>query len=244
MLLIIKRLSVFAVAGLLSLAGLTPAVGQTLPDSSRVSYGEEVVADSVTSKNSLRLRVEENSLWKLGLNDFNFITAAAGKRDPDYRRVGIHAIYERKLGPAWTVMGEVSPEFIRFRAPATGLLGSGLAVRSQLAGRYYYNIGRRLRKGKSQRDFSANYFSLALGSGWGRRTQETPYFSYAQGGPAMRLNAAVLYGLQRRLGRYGFVDANVGVPLQLTNRVPNLESPRFTVVHIVVLLRIGLALGR
>ncbi len=54
----------------------------------------------------------------------------------------------------------------------------------------------------------------------------------------------MLYGLQRRLGRYGFIDFNVGVPFQVTNRVNDLESPSYIVVHLVALLRIGLALGQ
>ena len=35
-------------------------------------------------------------------------------------------------------------------------------VRSQVAGRYYYNLRRRIRKGRSASNFSANYAALGL----------------------------------------------------------------------------------
>ena len=51
----------------------------------------------------------------------------------------------------------------------------------------------------------------------------------------------MLYGLQRRLGRYGFVDFNFGVPFRLLSGrdtpLPD-DGPGLTLT-----LRIGLALG-
>ena len=229
------------------------AAGQTVPDSSRVTYSEEVISDSLPinqngslySKYSqlVRLQIEERQLWKLGLNNFTINTGSQGL---DYLRTGVHLIYERKLGTAWSVLGEVSPDFVRYRAAGTNQLRNGLAARAQLAGRYYYNLNQRIRKGKSASNFSANYLSLALGSGLGRPAQETPFFGYNYGGPVARLDAAVLYGLQRRLGRYGFVDFNFGFPFHLTH--PDLSQPdpyaNTTNINIMLLLRIGLALGR
>jgi hypothetical protein len=123
-------------------------------------------------------------------------------------------------------------------------LRNGFAVRSQLAGRYYYNLNRRIRKGKSASNFSANYLSLALGSSLGRQAQETPFFGYDYGGPLARVDAAVLYGLQRRLGRYGFVDFNFGFPFHVTKQ-PNVPStPGVVTIRLVALLRLGLAIGR
>lgn len=236
--------------GLLSLLMAGPAVGQTVPDSSRVSYSEEVAPDPQPAEGSLvqmynklvRLQVEERQLWKLGMNNF---TSTGGSQGLDYLRLGLHVIYERKLRTAWSVMGEVSPDFIRFREAPTRRLRNDFAVRSQVAGRYYYNLSRRIRKGKSASNFSANYVSLALGSSLGRQAQETPFFGYDYGGPFARLDGALLYGLQRRLGRYGFIDAALALPFHLTDSPARTspEPPGLT-IRLTGLLRIGLALGR
>ena len=236
--------------GLISLLAACPVAGQTVPDSSRVSYGEEAAPEPqpveallAQKYNKLvRLQVEEQQLWKLGLNNIASIADSSGL---DYLRFGLHFIYERKLRTAWSVMGEVSPDFIRFREAPTRGLRNGFAVRSQVAGRYYYNLSRRIRKGKSASNFSANYVALVLGSSLGRRAQETPFFEYVHGGPFARFDGAVLYGLQRRLGRYGFVDAALGLAFPLTDSPARTSpEPEGTSIQLTGLLRIGLALGR
>ena len=236
--------------GLFSLLIAGPAVGQTVPDSSRVSYSEEAAPNPqpvegllIHKYNKLvRLQVEERQFWKLGLNNFASIEDS---QRLDYLRFGLHFIYERKLRTAWSVMGEVSPDFIRFRDARTRSLRNGFAVRSQVAGRYYYNLSRRIRKGKSASNFSANYVALVLGSGLGRQAQETPFFGYDYGGPFARLDGALLYGLQRRLGRYGFVDAALGLAFPLTDSPARTSSePEGASIQLTGLFRIGLALGR
>lgn len=237
---------------LLSGWGARPAAAQaTAPDSSRISYSEEtapeplpVEAGSLQAKYSrlVRLQIEEQRLWKLGLNN---ITTTGGSMGLQYLRTGVHAIYERKMGTAWSVMGEVSPDFIRFRDARTQHLRNSFAVRSQMAGRYYYNLNRRIRKSKSASNFSANYLSLALGSGVGRQSQETPFFDYQYGGRVARLDAALIYGLQRRLGRYGFIDAALTLPFHITDTSPSVnDAPGGVYIRLVGMLRIGLAIGR
>jgi hypothetical protein len=250
MLFIKKQLlaSAFVLAGLLGGWSIGTAAGQTLPDSSRVSYGVETIAEPTAAESGLqqkygqlvRLQVEEQQLWKVGLNDFTSRGSGTALR---YLRTGVHLIYERKVRTAWSVMGEVSPEFIRFRNDETASLRNSFAVRSQLAGRYYYNLNRRIRKGKSASNFSANYLSLALGSSIGKQAQETPYYRYNHGGPVARLDAALLYGLQRRLGHYGFVDFNFGVPIHISSK-SSKSFPRRSTSDLVALMRIGLAIGR
>ena len=111
-------------------------------------------------------------------------------------------------------MAELSPSVLHYDDARNGGWHTSFIVNSQLAARYYYNLRRRIRKGKSANNFSTNYLSLALGSSVGRQSTETP-FNYYNAGAAVRLDGALLYGLQRRLGRYGFVDFSFGVPFRL-----------------------------
>lgn len=253
------RISHFLRGPLLVLALLpAAALAQTAPDSSRVSYGEETVATPLPApqfvENSrlsqqysklTRLQIEETRLWKLGLN--NFAATYLGRADKAdsllFSRVGVHLSYEHKLSPAWSVMGEVSPDFLRYRDAETRALRNGFAVRSQVAGRYYYNLNKRIRKGKSASNFSANYLSVAVGSGFGRHSDETHFYDFARDGQAVRMSLAAVYGLQRRLGRYGFVDFNMALPMALTPDTGR-ETNSGVTIGLVLNLRIGLALGR
>lgn len=235
---------------LLGLATGRPAAGQTLPaDTARVRYSEETTPTPLTPTHGtlrrsygqlVRLQVDEQRLWKLGLN--NLQSYDAGKFD-EQERYGLHLIYEQKLRKApWSVLAEISPALLRYRgsAPADGWQTS-FTANAQVAGRYYYNLQNRIRKGKSANNFSANYLSLALGGSVGQRSYDSPFNYFQNAGVPVRLDGAVLYGLQRRLGRYGFVDFNFGVPFRLlSGRQPNAEADG----GLVICLRIGLALGR
>ncbi|MBD2715859.1 hypothetical protein KBK19_12510 [Microvirga sp. STR05] len=234
------------------------ARAQTPTDSSRISYGEETLPAPLPASEPVagsrlgqqysklvRLQIEETQLWKLGLNNIGAVYQGIAN-GPDSllsSRLGVHLAYERKLTPVWSVLGEVSPDFLRYRDAETRQLRNGFAVRTQLAGRYYYNLNKRIRKGKSASNFSANYLSLALSSGFGRNSRETHYTTFARDGQAVRLSLAAVYGLQRRLGRYGFIDFSLAVPVALTPN-PGRAATGALAVDIFGKLRIGLALGR
>jgi hypothetical protein len=205
-----------------------------VPDTTRLKYGEEVatpVADV-----PLRVQEEQRSLWKLGLNNFLPSSTAFGT-ETYYTRYGIHLAYERKLSdPAWTLLGEVSPAFTRYRPNATAETRASLGLRGQVAGRYYYNRERRLLRGRNAANFAANYLSVALGTGLGKNSHETPSFLYQNTGRQfVTADVGVVWGAQRRLGRYGFVDYNVGVAVLLLAGKPTVALSEN--------LRIGLTLG-
>jgi hypothetical protein len=234
----------------LLLGALQPVAAQTTApaDTSRISYSEEIVdqIEQPVSAGSLgqayskltRLQVEEQRLWKVGLN--NFILTEP-QYSLAYARYGLHLIYEQKLLPAWSVLGEISPDIVHYQKSLDAPKRVGFAVRTQVAGRYYYNLMPRIRKGKSASNFSANYLSLGLGAGFGRCSDEDPYRTTNIGRP-VRLSAALLYGIQRRIGRYGFVDFNFGFPIPI---VPERESSGLGLhISLITTLRIGLALGR
>ena len=217
---------------LLGLAGR--AAAQTTPaDTTRLSYGEELLSQPDTT--ALRLQTAERGQWKLGLNNFTLGQAAAVDAN-FYTRYGVHLAYERQLRPGWAVQGELSPAVVRYRQ-ADGQLRRALSARVQLTGRYYYDLERRRRKGKNAGSFSGNYLAVAVGAGLGRHTRDTPFYYYfpADGSANKGLaEVALLYGLQRRLGRRGFVDANLGLT--------QLVAPTFSDVQLNASLRVGLLL--
>ena len=214
------------------------ASAQTPPDTTRLRYSEEVLTKPLPDA-SLSVQREAAGLWKLGLNNFAANQVFGLHTDNYYRRLGLHLAYEHQLGsPAWSVLGEVSPALAYFQPSLGQPTETLLRVRTQLAGRYYYNREQRLLRGRRIGSFSSNYFSLAVGAGLGRRAHETPFFLYFdEGGPLVSTDVALLYGLQRRLGRYGFLDANVGVASRLGAAGNDRLAP-------VLSLRVGLVLGR
>lgn|GEM_PF-1593787 len=220
-------------AGLL-VGSVGRATAQTVPDTTHLKYGEEVTMPPTVAV-PLRVQQEQRSLWKLGLNNFLPSSTSFGP-DSYYTRYGFHLAYERKLrDPAWSVLAEVSPALMRYRPEFSSASRQRLSARAQAAGRYYYNRESRLRRGRSVGNFSANYVSVALGAGLGRDAHETPFFFYRNTERRfLTADVAVLYGLQRRMGRYGFIDANVGVATILINQ---------PVVSLAGSVRIGVTLG-
>jgi hypothetical protein len=78
--------------------------------------------------------------------------------------------------------------------------------KSDFGMRYYYNKNSRIKKGKNTNGFSSNYFSMSLlafdGSYTSRSFQGSPI--YYLPGPSVGPYGG--YGIQRRLGKVGFVD--------------------------------------
>jgi hypothetical protein len=210
------------------------ATAQTVPDTTHLKYGEEVLVSPVGDA-PLRVQQAQRSLWKLGLNNFLPSSTAFGP-DSYYTRYGFHLAYERQLSsPAWSVLAEVSPALTRYRPELNSDSRQRLSARAQAGGRYYYNRERRLRLGRNVGNFSANYVSLVLGAGLGKDAHETPFFFYQNAARQfLTADVALLYGLQRRLGRSGFVDATVGAATFLASK---------PVVSLTGSVRIGLTLG-
>lgn len=64
--------------------------------------------------------------------------------------------------------------------------------------KYYYNLGRRILRGYSENNFSANYISIQFNhTRYTLRDQTQPSF-------------LVGFGIERRLGKYGYMDFIVG----------------------------------
>ncbi|SNR69551.1 hypothetical protein [Hymenobacter mucosus] len=241
------RSSLFLLVGLC--LGSFGAIAQTGPTTGRIESGQDIEPDSTQFEDQLfrkisrftRQRVEEQRLLKIGLTEFRHARQDGELRDAHY---GLNLIYEQKVRPQWSVLAELSPEFVRYREALHGPVTNGVVLASQVAGRYYYNLNKRIRLGKSANNFSANYFSLALGTSYGKRGYGTPLTTNDNllRGDAVRASIAALYGIQRRLGRYGFVDVYAGLPLPLIPKVgPLAGNNNF---RLLLDLRLGLALGQ
>jgi hypothetical protein len=231
---IASRIRLFGIFLLLVCISHT-GLGQVVPaDSSRISYEEEERDRSdFTLKERynylIRSKMEETQIWKLGLNNLGFSAY-------DYH-YGLHLIYERKIHTSFSILGEVSPTVKGYRHTYSNSDNRRLAWEAEVAGKYYYNMKRRMRLGKSGNNFSANYLSAHIRSrimyqarNDGRKVLEPAILS-------------VRYGLQRRLGRYGFIDANYGIEV-LPIVFSRNSSLRYFDGHAAGELRIGLAIGK
>jgi hypothetical protein len=110
---------------------------------------------------------------------------------------------EHHLKPAVSIYGDAFAglDLKRYR-PADGTRESRISSYGFDAGaRYYYNQEKRRRKGRPTGPFVGNYLAL----------QSASYFN-PDGTPEYRgTNLTVQWGIQRRLGRYGRLDAYAGL---------------------------------
>lgn len=127
---------------------------------------------------------------------------------------GFDIAYERKIAPKWSLNfnsvtgfggGGTSPGYVLRNMN----INQSLAV--QL--RYYHNLDRRKRLGKSTH-FSGNYFALEVKGGI--NSYNGNYYWY--GGPGERQNnvlssISLLYGIQRKVGKRAYIDGSIGLGL-------------------------------
>lgn len=182
-------------------------------DTVRVSYSEE---PATTSNFSLkekyryftRATLEEKSMFKVGISRLNI-----GWAGNFGFILGLEHIiaFERKIGVPFSVMGQYrNLNGFNYNSPKE--MGIDVGVR------YYYALPARIKKGKSANNFSANYFSLQSDNtlSWGERVTNLNPIQFEYGNTSV-YSLSLLYGLQRRLGKYGYVDVNVGYQRRLDN---------------------------
>lgn len=138
----------------------------------------------------IRADKEEITLLKLDLLGpllYSFANSEEGVDSVESNVLGL--AFEKKFKPAWSwiVAGTIRAN----KNDITNIWLNGGA-------RYYYNMKNRILKGKSANNFSANYFAATA------NVQIRPLNNDEQG------SINILYGIQRRLGKYGFVDWNIG----------------------------------
>ncbi|WP_080059623.1 hypothetical protein [Spirosoma aerolatum] len=173
-------------------------------DSIRVVYSEEI-ASQPTSSNTKRIKalynrfirsqIEEKTLIKLG----GMPTSFGATPDPIWS-IRNEVAVEQKLTPAFSILISVRSYYRRLAKTLTEASVSG-----EVAGRWYFVMNRRIRQGKSANNFSGQYLTLHL--------IKPLWASNSLDPPASGLTHAWLgvgLGTQRRLSRFGYLDANIG----------------------------------
>ncbi len=138
----------------------------------------------------IRAQEEKLHLFKVDLIGPALYLASNWEEKDNARNRLINLAYERKFSPNWSWIVEGS--FKADREDFREILG-GAGIR------YYYNMKNRIMKGKSANNFSGNYFGSVFTYGY-QYQNETD-----------QSTVKVLYGLQRRLGKRWFIDANIGL---------------------------------
>ncbi|MEQ8712536.1 MAG: hypothetical protein RIC80_05945 [Cyclobacteriaceae bacterium] len=127
----------------------------------------------------------------------------------------IDLAYEQKFSPTWSWI--VGSAYSADRA-------SYRELQVYAGGRYYYNMNRRILKGKSANNFSANYIGTTANYGRRFHTDDS------------HVTWNIVYGIQRRVGRRGFLDFTVGL-----ENIFNAYEDRETGTDLILGFRYGLA---
>ncbi|RAK02441.1 hypothetical protein LX87_00561 [Larkinella arboricola] len=178
-----------------------------------------------------RANVEEKTLIKVGF------WPNAGDRDYTGRpsfRIGLNAdvSVERKITPSFSLLAgaDFMLRYNRFNQFAVPFYNGNdfndtdkifrAFVYAKVGARYYYGMAKRIQEGKSANNFSGNYVGLQLTKGLSARVIQHIYDTKTgasvrteNGDYGSAYNAPLLsamWGMQRRLGRRGFVDINAG----------------------------------
>ena len=170
-------------------------------DSVLVTYDEEPAESSNFSlkekyKYFTRASVEEKSMLKAGISNIGFASNAGLFMEHTFA-------FEKKINVPFSVL-------VQYRQGMSGWRSSHVGV--DAAVRYYYSLPRRIRQGKSANNLSANYFSVQVDNTWQgvNRVASLGQFTFLETSTYRTSYVSLLYGIQRRLGKHGYVDFNLG----------------------------------
>jgi|GEM_PF-3106840 len=141
----------------------------------------------------VRAQVEELSLLKFDLISPSLYAMNNSEVDTVMPRA-LALSFERKIKPEWSwiIISRIKAN----RKELKEFIG-GAGVR------YYYNMKKRIAKGKSANNFSANYLSARFDMKQRTDIRDDAY----------SLN--ILYGIQRRIGKWGYLDFEIGYDIVL-----------------------------
>ncbi|MEM6844167.1 MAG: hypothetical protein AAF632_18210 [Bacteroidota bacterium] len=179
---------------------ITPVLAQQ--DTIMITYSEEPADSSDFSlkekyKYWTRANVEEKSMFKISLSGVGW----GGNVGPI---MGYHFAYERKISVPFSLLAQYEH---LMNGWGNNSLGFGAAAR------YYYLMPSLVKKGKSANNLSSLYLSLQAEHGWSsHRSTFVSNNGFMSSEWQIRRSSAysLLQGIQLRLGRYGYLDANLG----------------------------------
>ncbi len=134
---------------------------------------------------------EISHLWKFDLIHFGLLQPNIG--------------FEQRIGKKWSSNTVFSGGFLYQDLELSYTMGEfehkeyPFYLNETQEIRFYYNFLRRKQLGKRINGFSGNYFALSISA------------FHELGNPGFKLNSGINYGLQRRIGNIGFIEAYVGI---------------------------------
>ncbi|GAB2946964.1 hypothetical protein GCM10027048_09970 [Hymenobacter coalescens] len=173
------------------------------------------------------------TMFKLGLDAARVTGGYSGFTLPLYAGV------ERQLGQHWSLTADANVGL----GPGNGLGSVAQLGRfgASVGARYYYSRARRQHKGKPVTALGGTYLQL---QGSAEFSRLMPF--YGEGRSSFRYHPGVelLWGYQRRLGRYGFMDVGAGLRVHNEPQYYYYGGPQrgFWRVEPLLRARIGLTL--
>ncbi|HXA00790.1 MAG TPA: hypothetical protein VNW99_02315 [Cytophagaceae bacterium] len=196
-----------------------PSMAQN--DSVKVEYSEENPEKSDFKikekyKYLRKNKVEEKSLFKIAVVDANFGINNQVFVFFDHHERGRLLAYERKLSPSFSAIVYNVNYFGLGILHQTPLDSTKLFNTTGIGARYYHSQRRRIAEGKTANNFSDNYFAFQVNN-----LLIIKYnFPKAHYPKQLSLPTVdLLYGIQRRLGKFGYFDWNFGIRYDQINYV-------------------------
>ncbi|WP_420151383.1 hypothetical protein [Spirosoma sp.] len=217
--------------GILFLTALRCSIFAQSVDSTRLVYSQEVDSLSTTPQSRsakvfyrrfIRAQIEEKTLIKVGI-----LPTSIWSGPDQLPRWGLKSevAIERKLTPAFSVLLAG-----RTRYQHLGPSQQNAVLTGVLAGRWYYNMPKRIRQQKSANNISDQYLTLEINQQIWRSTPNSGLIPTSpKPGPLVRL----AFGTQRRLGRFSYLDASIG---------PDYSRARPRPLDLTIAFMVGLGL--
>jgi hypothetical protein len=190
-----------------------------------------------------RRMIEEKSLFKVSLLDLT-LAVTDQTQYLSYHSRGTVLMYERKISPSFSFLYQNLLYFQVIFPNNQPLIDNPkfkthILNLSTIGGRYYYDQARRIRNGKSANNFSANYLSLQFDNILQVRNNYSDEDFDKVDRSATKPSVNLLYGIQRRLGKLGYTDLNLGVRYDEINYNEPLPPDRKSNFGIIANFSIG-----
>jgi hypothetical protein len=190
-------------------------------DSVKVDYSEEnpEKSDFNIKEKYKYLRknmVKEKGLFKIAVLDANFGINNQIFAFFDHHERGRLLAYERKLSPSFSAIIYNLNYFGLGILHQTSLDSTRLFNSTGLGVRYYHSQKRRIAEGKTANNFSDNYFAFQINN------LKIIHYNFPKANYPKQLSQPtvdLLYGIQRRIGKFGYFDWNFGVRYDQINYV-------------------------
>ncbi len=139
----------------------------------------------------IRAEEEKLTLFKIDLLAPLLFGLSSGRDEGNEKIIAnvFRIAFEKKYKPDWSW-------FTRAKIRASDRTIDRLNLSGGI--RYYYNLNRRILKGKSANNFSANYLAAE------------PVIKFIDSFEETRITLRAVYGIQRRLWKRGYVDFDIG----------------------------------